>query len=87
MKICCDTLTEFNQWRKDAVYVIGIMARRDAYFTEWDVSDIVGPPPKGCSLTVDTLLTEAELAKHIRRVDAKDILVGGDVRTIWLGVK
>lgn len=87
MKTCCTSLTEINQWHKDAVYVIGLMARRNAYFTDWDISDIVGSPPEGCPFTVNDLLRKAESDKQIRYSGEDDLLLDGSYRRIWIGVK
>ena len=86
MKTCCDTLIELNQWHKDAMYVIGIMARRNAYFTEWDVTDIVGPPPGVFPLiSIESLLLESASKGLIREATCQDYLVDGSKRTIWIG--
>lgn len=87
MKTCSDTLMDINQWHKDTVYVIGLMARRDAYFTSWDVTDLVGNPPVGCPFTVDDLLLEAENSKKIRYTGKDDMVYDGSCRKLWIGVK
>lgn len=87
MNTCSDTLVELNQWHKDALYVIGIMARRNAYFTEWDVTDIVGPPPKVTpSVFMNDLLALAAKEGMIRDTGNRDMLWDGAERIIWIGV-
>ena len=76
-----------EQWYNDAKYVIGIMARRNAYFTDWDISDIVGPPPDGYNVDVYFLLVQAARDKLIKRAGHKDTLSDGTTRDIWIGVK
>ena len=89
MKTCCDTeygaLTELNQWNKDVVYVIGIMARRNAYFKEWDVVDIVGEFGAKHNIFVRDILLQAAKEGIIRDTGHRDRLWDGTERVIWIG--
>lgn len=85
MNSCYDTLVELSQWHKDVAYVIGIMARRNAYFTEWDVTDIVGPPPTNTCPSVHEHLVRAAMDGKIRDTGRCDTLVDGSKRVIWIG--
>ena len=73
------------QWYNDVDYVIKLMARRNAYFTEWEVRDLVGPTPDGAAVTLTTLLENAEFCGTIRLATEEDTLVDGSKRAIWIG--
>ena len=75
------------QWYRDARYVIGIMARRKAYFTECDVQDVVGlPPEKYHHIKISDLLYLASKENLIRDTGIRDKIFDNTERIIWIGV-